>query len=421
MDDLDPFDKWRIRALANARRLRFSPDVVNEAAGVLEAALGKAWLLDASTRLDRGSSFGFRVHPIGNALEAGGDYSILQLLELSSYLRISATVPGVEIVGKGLETHFYSSRFHLAVGARIIQAGGAGVIYEPPASGGLAGDVRFRYGEHVFQAECYRPTIAAKGNYETERQLLTREALELCGSTPPLSIGIYLTRPLNAPGRKHILGTLKRMRRRLLDGPDYVTLEVLDHAAISLGKTVMVGPGEDSVFVLHPEFETLGRQHIFTRIIQTTRDAAFSLQAPNFQGQSGTHLGLWLSKSARETHSGNDVDPGEQLLRLARKVSKKIRQTRAEGVSMRLMFVETPLAAEVRDLSPSTLAEATRELFEKHRNVAAVVLMGRRWDDVSMREKYAFHPLLPLGGSEAAAFVDGLIAGESRFSHPELD
>ncbi|MCX6071178.1 MAG: hypothetical protein NTU91_10035, partial [Chloroflexi bacterium] len=71
--DSDPFCSWRLRATAATAQLDYSPDLVNEAAGILSVALGRAWLASVAVAPDRSSVFQWGRHPLGLALTAGGE------------------------------------------------------------------------------------------------------------------------------------------------------------------------------------------------------------------------------------------------------------------------------------------------------------------------------------------------------------
>lgn len=415
---MQPFGDWRIRALASATELRFPPGEVNEAAGMLEAALGIDWL-NEQLQTTRGSwDTGLRSHPLGTALQAGGDHQILEVLELAAYLRSIATAAGAMQVIPLLKSHYYSARFHLGVAARVTDAGATSLTLEPPASGGLAGDICFVYEGHVVQAECYRPTVISSGNVLTEVRILMQDGLELFRDFGAVSIGIQLRDSLNGRSRKQIVGALKGMHKELVSTSSLAVLRRLDHAIISVGLTTEAPVGEQSRFHMHPEFRPTGRPQFFTRIKYATRKA-FELQKPDLDGPSGSHVGVWLPDGYDKNHI-NEITAADSFARLTKKISKKLPQTRGTAGSKRLMFVETPLVKFLSLVPQPVLVEARREFFGKHSGVGGVVLMERQWNDTVRRHEYRFEAFIGEGQLWVSQLCDALTHLERNRRFPPI-
>jgi hypothetical protein len=172
------FDLCRIRALSYAERLRFSPDLVNEAVGTLSAVFPGDWLEQVTEGRTRGSPFPFRVHPIGEALHACTETQVVALLELVEYLKFAAPSTAFPSVVDNLKAHYGSTLLQLAFAYRFDCAGATDVTLEPPVAGGRVGDIAFAVDKQGYVAECYIPGAAVVGNSRAEVQWLTQQAFE---------------------------------------------------------------------------------------------------------------------------------------------------------------------------------------------------------------------------------------------------
>lgn len=381
------FEKFQARGHAYAHRLRYLPELVNEAIAILRATFGEDWL---AVEGDSSLTGGLRRHPIRDALNLAGDTQILDVMELCTYLR---DVPGASnpLVLANLKASFGDTMPQLAFAYRLARAGAARVHLEPPASGGRFGDIGFEWHGMPFLAECYAPTVARRGDHPNEEVRLTTDVLRLFdGREDAIAVAIKLTKPLTASQRKAIAHAVyDTVRRKQLAG---ATLREVDGDLVSIAPTEWVGAGEDSRLVTHHHFDAVGQADQFARVSYVDRTEAFAILGAPPVGETGSCVAVWVDAATRAERSM--AKPlGPELERLSVKTERKLRQTRREDDPNRLLVVRSWIAHQFQRASATEIDWVRRRLVDGHERVVGVLIVGRTWRSRESRHSYLIHPI----------------------------
>src|SRR5207249_3314616 len=105
---------------------------------------------------------------------------------------------------------------------------------------------------------------------------------------------------------------------------------------------------------------------------------------------------IWLSDADEEAQSlHKDLD--EPLHILARKLERKLAQTRVDVATARVLIVSTWMTGQVHRVPPETMDRFRNRLFRKHNEVVGVLLAMHTSRREPPRHYYEVAPILPEG------------------------
>ena len=407
---IELFQRFQVRAHAYAHRLRYSPELVNQAVGILRASFGDEWL--GAQDDAPGIPFSLGRHPLRMSLPTAGDSQIMDVLELCQYLK---SVPGATaaVIIANLKSSYGDTVPQLAFAYRLVAAGATGVHLEPPAAGGRLGDIGFQWAETPFMAECYAPTVAKRGEGTAEELRLAHDIMRLLeGRTDAMSLAVRLVRPLVSAHRKAVV----RAIYAAIKEPVTTQFIELDGTTVSVAPTRWVGPGVYSCFVTHGRFNAAGEPDMFSRVAYGDREQLFSILGVPPTGETGSHVGIWYDQETRVRRSIKKP-LGPELNRLATKTERKLGQTRRADAPARLLIVRTWIAREFDRAEPDAIRALGRRLIDQHERVAGVLIVARRWDSAATRHRYLIHPVAGVG-RPGADICESLQKQESQLLAP---
>lgn len=403
--------RFQIRALALAPVMGFDPGLVNEAIGILDAALGGSWLHEAETRQVRGPSLGSG-HPLRHAVQVAGEIQIAEVLELCHYLK---SVPDAIRSTVGLKANYAHAMLQLAFAHRFTLAGATDVQLEPDVSSGC-GDIAFSFGGVPFVAECWVPGGEPhRGGSEEELQLFSSqifaefERFEELPGHPCASLAIQLLGPMTAARRKVIL---RAVRERLSTRALQPELIELDCARVFVAPVQPARSGEKADIYTNG-LNVDGQPDLTTALGRAPAERVHSLTNPDFEGIHTSRMGVWTGA----TPSQADFTDGakEELARIIRRLGRKMRQTKRDDRARRVLIVQTWAAGDPDYLGPQELNALRREALA-YENSAGVLLVARRWNDD--RRRHFFRIVASGAGPENPC---GLVEeAESALSVPHL-
>lgn len=412
MSVVDLFELWRIRALSMAREVGVAPEAVNEAIAVVRHAFGDEWLAEITARRTLGTPYPFRDHPIGGMITTAGMVQVVELLELSEYLKFAAASPEYPAIVANLKAQYGKTIPQLAFAYRFRQGGADNVTLEPPAADGRSADVGFEYGGREYMVECFVPSGSSgpRDSYE-QVQWLTQQVMEAVSDLEtPVSVAVVLREPMDAADRKDLVRLIRKASMEV-QGPigraGYTPLTFESPVAhISVGATVRVGPDEQSQFNVPAGFVDLDEQpDVFVRSQLANRSEVFRAQNQVIRGSYGSHIAVWRSEEERAVTS-LDGPVGEPLRRLAKKVKDKVPQTKAGTGARGVLIVQTWLAEATERATAEEMAEFERQTIEQHSGLDAVVLILRHWSEEHRR--FVYHSRIVASSSAAPDFCDWL-------------
>ena len=411
---MSSFETFQVRGLSLATDLRFAPELINEAIGILTATFGTDWLLAK----DPGTAsipMGLGGHPLRRDLQLAGEVQVMNVLEIAEYLK---TVPGATdpIVVANLKSAFGKTVLQLAFSDRLLLAGAQDVRLEPPVAAGRVGDIGFAIGGRQYIAECYSPTIAGRGDLPNEQIRLINAIMVVIKDYPGVvSVAIRLASPLMADHRKAITRAVRSATPESLTKPRLLRIA---NTVVSLGPSIRVGAGEDSALVLHDEFDGSGEPDSFARASYVRKSQAFKLTSRNLEGPTGSHVALWLDAETRARNSMKK--PLERdLERLATKAERKLGQTRYVKSSGRLLVINSWIAHEFHRAAPESVERLKNKLVRAHRNVEGVLIVGRSWQHKLQRHRYLIHVVAD-AETTGGNFCNSLRSQESELVIPPI-
>ncbi len=396
---LNAFEPFQIRGLALAHRLMYSRDLVNEAIAILRASFGEAWL----SVVEDGSEtvpLGLGKHPLRADLRTAGASQVVSVLELCHYLKALPAAASGTVVAN-LKDAFSRNFLQLAFAYRVLNAGARDVHLEPPAAGGRVGDIGFTWRGRPFIAECYSPTVAQAGDQRNEELRLAMDVMALLTQRVDdvVSVAIRLARPVVPEHRRAVV---RAIRNSWTPPLRLFRLFRVEGTTVSIAPSRTAGPGEDSLLVVHPAFDTSGREDMFMRVAHSTREAAFSLIGDGPRASStGSQVVMWLDPATRAGRSADGRPLGPELARLAKKTERKLRQTKRDAGTGRLVIVRSWIAEEFHNANEDSVAAFRRQLVDQHDMVAGVLLVRRSWSEEAARYRYKVHPVVALARAGA--------------------
>lgn len=416
---------WQAEAHKRAAALRVDPSTINEASGVIRSAFGDRWLQEACAR-DAGHPLPLRAHPIGNFLTPPGDNQIIALLELSEYLIAASSSPIIGEILASLKAQYGHTFLQLAFAYRFARIGAINVELEPPVQRGLKGDIACTLNGRRLIAECYIPRVKRR-NLEADWLLQQCLALRHGQHSAVLSVSIKLKVSPNAPQRKTIVRLVRELAaavdRDIAAGNCSIRscFAETDAAYISVARSVAVRAGEDSVGVRHPQFPDLnGKQPLLFGRVSVGRATVIRPGYVPEPIESRDHVAIWLSdedEAAQSLQRDLDAPIGELL----RKLERKLSQAKLDPDVGRVLIVSSWMTSELQRASPSSQAEISRTLFQKHRNVAGILLVLHSYHQDIDRYNYQIVCYLPEDEAGLSrADVDKLLALEASRYVPRL-
>ena len=411
--DVDPLYNWRIRATAATARLRYAPELVNEAAGIVSVVFGDEWLTSVSPRQDK-TLFELGRHPIGRAIKSGGDPGIIEVLELPEYLKSAAELDGFETTVTGVKSQHYQTILPLAFSYRAAHVGATDLSLEPPAAGGRLADVALTWSGEPYLIECYRPTIAGQPEHHVAR-LLLGVLDHFSADEQPVAVAIQLQCQLDHQKRKSIIRSVVDAKRALMDSGFRDAILVRDdHALVSVAPTITAEAGQDSALTLHPDFPQLPNETSeFARLAVGDQDA---LKVVNPTRTHSTHscVAVW-KPDAITREQLPDVDSAFE--RVAKKVRRKLAQTRSEESRRRLVVVDTWTTQHLDRLAVDADAYIEGQVIGD--KVGTAVLFAQRyWDKAVSRYRYRYRLFAREDDEPARTLAEALQAWELETTVP---
>ena len=400
---IQQLERWRVAALKRAPVLGVDLASVNEAAGVVEAVFGDAWLT-AACQPTRAHPLPFRSHPIGNLIDPPGANQVVGLLELVEYLKFAAGSHVFGAIVDGLKSEYGHTFLQLAFGLRLARAGAEGVSFEPPVQRGLKGDIACYVGGQRVIGECYIPRLPQRG---LEADWLLQRCIELRDGERPcvLTIAIKLRKAINSVERKTTVRLVREACQEIEtsvaagnvhDDARYVET---DAAHVSVARTVAVGPGELSLGRVHPRFpDQLGREpSTFARIGVVQRADLRNDQVLVEGHETRDSVAIWLADKEQEAESmSKNLD--EPMATLGRKFERKLAQTKLDTDTGRLLIVSSWITGQIHRVATPVISNLKDVLFRKHDGVVGLLMVMRSYRKESARHYYRIEPVLPEGG-----------------------
>ncbi len=395
------FDKFRESAVSSATELAIDKELIEPAAEALEVAFPDEWLNVEQILRPRGLGTQSKVHPLSSLMAPMGHQQITGLLELGTYLADCSEEAGIDELHaalRGDSQQFEHTRLQLAFGNRFRSAGVDAFHFEPATEGGRKADFAFAWEGEDYAAECYRPALAGKGAVEVEQLMKqSKKVLERIGFASdkertglPLVAELRLTTLPDTEARKEIVAAVSRLASDMKNASDRGLLPTGMRDLIPEFGNVLVRRGEGSKFVRTGQ-PLMGIGAPDRGPAPTVVLAGRSMRmAQSPSGESGTDvLGeyavhLWLPPVDPDVDRGNIESP---LLRLADRLEKKLAQARSGG-ARRLLIVDTGLTVQLQSANDPRLGEFRRRLTVKHKGVAGVLLVSRRWHEKNRRWGY---------------------------------
>jgi hypothetical protein len=277
-------ERFRQKALLFAPDMRFSPELVNEAVGVLENVFGAKWIDEKADERSRAVPLPLRKHPIGGMIHTAGEVQIAEALELVEYLKMFSESPAFKTVADGLVAHFRSTRLQLAFAYRIGRLVPSMPVLEPPAAGGRLGDIGFSVDDRDYLAECYAP--GSRSAALDQVQWLTSQVMEAIQDRDEVySVGIGLKKLPNAAERKALVRKVRQLVKQIepVEWPGFgyppSEIESNELAVISVAKTRVSALGEPAMLALHPHFPDLGEPDQFAAVKQVRASRVKALRS----------------------------------------------------------------------------------------------------------------------------------------------
>jgi hypothetical protein len=406
---------WRLRAALQANALGVPLELVGEAAGILTTVFGGEWLDEKCRRIDRGTVFPLRQHPLGSALRIGGESQVVEVLELAAYLKSLTAVSGLEVVTDLLRVQYRSAFLQFAIAHRVLGIGGTELMLEPQAQKGRHGDLRFRFDNEVVMVECYRPTVVGRPEHHVSR--LMNDVLKLFPlDGAPVAVAVHLQTGIDHAARKTIVRTVERLWRRMQADPEHdPVLERIDVAVISVAPTVVAPPGADSILALHPDFPPLpNRASQFSRVGIATRDT-LKVVDPTLRVPTGSCIAVWEKKFQHYVDADTTRLGLERLLRKAR---RKMAQTRGSDPARRLIVADSWVTDELHHVDADMDQMVREQLLSQHTGSAALLLTRRHWSSEEKRYRYSHHPFTQNGDKLFLDFGHRIIEWEREYLVP---
>ncbi len=405
MFDEDPLDRFRRRALALARQMRFDPFLVNEAIATLTGSLGPEWVVCRADTKQRGTPWPFRDHPVGQMIHVAGESQVAAALELAHYLKTAAGSPSFATVVAQIkardETQYRHTLLQLAFRYRFALLADEPPILEPLVEGGRVSDIQFHRLDRPYVVECYAPDTSAPESDEVH--WLTVKTLDAIAHLDGVfSIAVQFHALPTAAERKRLHARVVATANELdlvdwhYGMPPPSEMIELDVARVSVSRTLPGRPGGQAQLSLHPSLPDLGDPHRFVGTSKVPMSALKGLDPTAIQAPRLSHVVVWLPGD----HARLSEYVDKQVLRLVRKLKRKLGQTRS-GNAHRVLVVETWTAHSRFRLSEEAQARVEHAIFDGHSNVAGVLLVTRYFDQHLKRHRYQMRPLVnvAVGGS----------------------
>lgn len=317
-------------------------------------------------------------------VSTAGESQLAELIELAGLLRDLRHVPGLDKVVVALKGPYRSTHFQLRLASVLLASGAEIEQLEPASEGGRNADIAFRYADSSFAVECLRPAAASADTYD-ERIRLAHQVLDrIKQHDTVLSVAIALNEEPSPAVRREVTRVVHRLALDVVSRSqgtnDFPT--VLAHGpagVISVSRALSVPAGSPPRWLAAPGFPIAPhtKPNLFVRFSAARAVEMIGIDAEFQTGSGLSHVALWL-ESDKEEFVAAEIDLEPPLMRLARKLERKLAQTRSAERRHRILAAETWLASQVHRAESSVISRVRGKLVDAHDTVAGVLLLQSR-------------------------------------------